>query len=260
MFHLHINSVRYPNQNSADLEFVFNPPRQLGKRYEVACVGGKVVNSVPNISAKLGNNTLRYSVDGGNTFKVVTLPDGSYTTTGLETELRSVMKENGDYTVVNGEEIYKIDLKVSLHLLRVQIELDADTQLDLGHSNLYQVLGFSTGTILDGGASGDTFTAEGTSLFTDRGSLFYIQTDIIDNGMIVGDGGNNLSGILKVKESSGLGFAVNLESPSGEDVYYPLNTKTLTRMKVRVLDAYGVLADFRGETTSFQFRFRPIDE
>jgi len=259
MFHLHINSVRYPNQNPADIQFIFNPPKILEKKYEVACVGGKVVNSVPNISAKLGNNSLRYSVDGGNTFKVVTFPDGSYTTSGLEAELRSAMKGNGDYSVVNGEEIYKIDLKVSLYLLRIQIELDADTQLDLGHSDLYQVLGFSTGAILDGGVSGDTFTAEGTSLFTNRGSLFYIQTDIIDQGMIVGDGGNNLSGILKVKESSGLGFAVNLESPSGEDVYYPVNTQNLTRMRVRVLDAFGVLADFRGETTSFQFRFRPIE-
>lgn len=255
-FNLYLSSLNFPGQDPASLEYTFNPPIQLDGPYEMACVGGKIINSIPNVSSSLNNNTLRYSVDGGGTWHTVTLPEGSYQTTAIETEVRKAMDTNGDFTVVGGENVYGIDFKASNYLLRFQVILKANVQLDLSIGELYKLLGFSSPSILDGGVSGDTFTAPNIALFTTGGENYYIQTDIVRYGMAVGSDSTNIAGVIRGVESTALGYPVNLRDPSGQYPYFPVNTNVLRTIRIRCFDGLGRQANFRGEAAQYELRFR----
>ena len=254
-FDIYLNSLDYPGQSSGNLNVTFFPPITMQEPYEVALVGGNIVNSIPNVSPTLNNNTFRYSVDGGTTWHTVTLPTGTYQTGALQTELYNAMDANGDFTVTNGVKTYAISFVANLYLLRVQTVLAANAEVDFTTGLLYQLLGYQTASVLSGGADGATFTAENNALFTNASDVFYIQTNIVDGGINLGN--NPMGGIVKTVESSGLGISIGLSDPSGDYPYFPVHNRILRGMTVTVYNNFGQVADFRGESASFGFRFRP---
>jgi len=243
------------SSKSGVIDYFFDPPMSLDKPYEVALTGGKLTNSVPNVSPALNNNTFRYSVDGGVNYETVTLPTGTYQTTALNSELHAAMLANDDDIVVNGEPTYPIRFTANIYLLRFQVELGANCRLDLTAGELYKLLGFTTASILDGGAGGATFTADSIALFTTPGEAFYVQLDIINGGMITGT--SSLSGVLKAVEGTGLGVVVSLRDASGDYNYYPVNTNVLRNLKITVFDNLLRVADFNGESVNIELKFRP---
>ena len=106
MFKMFFRSSDFPTQSPTNLSIPLSPPLRLTEDYEVALSGGSIVNVAANLSAALNNNTVRYSVNGGATWKTVVFPNGSYQCTALNTELQNAMFANGDYTVVNGTDIF----------------------------------------------------------------------------------------------------------------------------------------------------------
>jgi hypothetical protein len=255
-FNLYLSSVQFPSQDPANLEYIFNPPLVLDGNYSLALVGGKITNSVPNVSPALNNNTFRYSLDDGASWTTVTIPTGTYNTAFLNQHLQDVMFANGDYTTVppSTDPVFAISFEASIALLRFRIVLKPNASIDLTIGNFYQLLGFATPQIFDGGVSGATFTAPNIALFTTRGEIYYIQTDVIDGGLSLGE--NRINGVLKAVESGGIGLPISLRDPSGDYAYFPVNLKRLNRLRVQVYDNFGALANFNGETTSFELRFK----
>ena len=82
----------YPTQSSSNFQATVSPAIAVSVPYECAVVGGQmVVNSAINVSSTLNNNTLRYSVNGGSTWKTVTFPKGTYQTLNIQTQLQTTM-------------------------------------------------------------------------------------------------------------------------------------------------------------------------
>ena len=80
------------------------------KRYEAALLFIDLYNLIPNITEK--NNTFRYSVDKGRSFKNINLGTGSYELGTLNTEIQRIMAVNGDYDSVH--QVFYIDISANI--------------------------------------------------------------------------------------------------------------------------------------------------
>ena len=257
-FRVYVRSIDYPTQSPTNLVATFNPEITFtsNKPYEVALVGGKITNALPNLSVALGNNTIRYSMNGGTTWKTIVFPDGCYDTTALTTEIQSAFDTNGDYTTVSGVRVYPIEISAALYLDRAQVTLLANVNLDLSIGGFSLLLGFPA-TILTGGTTGGIYTAPNAATFTNISSNFLIYTDIISDGVRMG---NILtSGILKIFDGGSPGYPISLYDNYMNFQFFPVMPTRMTSLRMRVLDNNGNVADLRGEQTAFELLFRPID-
>ena len=80
------------------------------KRYEAALLSIALYNSIPNITEE--NNTVRYSVDKGRSFKNINLGTSSYELSTLNTEIQKMMAVNGDYERVH--QAFYIDISANI--------------------------------------------------------------------------------------------------------------------------------------------------
>jgi hypothetical protein len=85
------------NSPAGDFTTVFTPALDLSDGdYEVALLDGILWNSVPNISAAIGNNTLSYSPDGGSSNFTVTFPDGVWSVNAIASFLADQISVQGN--------------------------------------------------------------------------------------------------------------------------------------------------------------------
>lgn len=243
-----IRSSDYPTQSLANILYTFQPFIKLKEDLEVAISGGKIVNSVPNISPGLGNNTFAYSHNAGITWFTVTLPAGAYQTQALNEVV-------GDALVANGHTITAINFIASVYLNRLQMDLDPNFRVDFTVSTLYTTLGFLS-QIYNGGAGGALFTAPNIALFTDPTDNYFITTDIIDEGIFITNSFGG--GVLKVVPGGVPGYPISLKESNGQYDYFPVNKRSIANLRIIIYDNFGRVADFRGEAYSIELHFRPI--
>jgi hypothetical protein len=255
MFKMFFRSSDYPTQSPTNLTIPLSPPLRLTDDYEVAISGGSIVNVAANLSAALNNNTVRYSTNGGGSWKTVTFPNGSYQCTALNTELQYAMTANGDYTIVNDVQVFPIQFLATLYLDRVQIQLAVNTELDLSIGNFASLLGF-TPQILSAGGSQQLFTASGAAGFTDSSLNYFIYTDVINGGLNLGSQFTN--GILIAVAGGDAGLAVSLKQSNGIYDYYPLTSRNIDFIRLVVYNNLLQVADLLGEDTGFELTFQPL--
>jgi hypothetical protein len=90
---------------------------------QVALSSVSMYNSVFNITAALGNNTLKYTwVDGS--VKTVTIIDGFYDVDGLNDYLHQIMLNNGHYLIENstGNFVWFITIQINVTIYAIQIQ------------------------------------------------------------------------------------------------------------------------------------------
>ena len=77
------------------LQTSFNPPLIFPSEcgYEIALVGLETYYSFPNIDKK--NNKVQFSLDKGQTWKVLAIPTGCYEIKAINSTLKRLIKENG---------------------------------------------------------------------------------------------------------------------------------------------------------------------
>ncbi len=250
-----VSSNVSPNQSASNLTTQIYPPILLPNlNYEVAIVGGSIVNSLANVSTSLNNNSFRYSPDNGTTWYTVNLPKGTYTTTGIQQQLQLALIANNNVTVSNGVNVYPITFSANLTFLKVQVQLNGGYEVDFSNGNLYQLLGYLP-QIYAGGINGETFIAPNSAQFTNRSSFYMIYCDLIQGGLQ-----NSIVpyGIMKIVPGGDLGYAISLVPTFNDIDYFQVKTQNITSINFMVLDAYGNIADLQGEPTSFQLRFRKI--
>ena len=255
-YQLVISSIAVPDQNPADIYWVVTPSLNLGNQpYEVALTDGDFTNSIPNISAALGNNTFSYSSDDHDGVVSVTLPDGAYIAAGIQAVLQGVMLSNGDYSGTAPNYVYPINFISNVTFDRVQIQLNPGYNIMIPAA-FGVVLGFPAGTY-SGGDTVTTFTATNIATFNNRSQRLYVYTDITSGGMNTAASNSNASGIIKSVAGGALDYGQSLKDPV-QYSYYPVNKKVVDSIRMRFYDSYGSIANFNGEGTNFELTFRPI--
>jgi hypothetical protein len=193
------------------------------------------------------NNKFRYSVDGGNTWKLITIETGSYELESINDEIQRLMKINGDWDSVS--KAYYINISANTSTLKSIIDItNADYKIDFTIPNsLTSLLGFDSVILSEGRNISDSIVN-----IIDFNSIF-VNCDCI-NGSYVNGISSPVIYSFGPKVSPGCRI---VESPVNL-VYLPLNRKTLSEFSLWITDQAGRHIDFRGENITCRFHIRNI--
>jgi hypothetical protein len=213
--------------------------------FEIALVNLETWYSFANIAPN--NNLFRYSVDGGNTWKLIAIETGAYEFEALNDEIQRLMVVNGDW---NAEEnAYYITLSANTSTLKSSIDItNPDYKVDFTIGNtIRSILGFNS-EILSHGYN----VSENIINIIDFNSIF-INCDCINESYV-----NGISSpvIYSFGPKVSPGFRI-VESPVNL-IYLPLNRKTLSEFSIWITDQDGRHIDFRGEYITCRFHIRNI--
>jgi len=150
---------------SSSLRAVFNPPIELdpNKVHTVQLSGGYFTVAWPNISTKLGNNTIKIAYNSGTdavpvwTYTVITLPDGRYDVPDIGDYLTNQQRNlydgttrhfvvAGDATLDKKDDIVGVTIGFDNTSMKTKVYLQKNFQVDL--SNMGKMLGWSDNQVL----------------------------------------------------------------------------------------------------------------
>ena len=116
--------------NGGNFNTEITPPLRLkaGSEYEVALLAATICRGWPTIANELANNKIQYRLNGTDTWKTITFPDGNYTLDLLNMYLKATMKAAGHYNAgadtsptATNDDIYYIVLGANIATGRVKI-------------------------------------------------------------------------------------------------------------------------------------------
>ncbi len=213
--------------------------------FEIALVNLETWYSFANVTPI--NNLFRYSADGGNTWKLISIETGSYEIESLNDEIQRLMKINGDWNSENNA--YYITLSANTSTLKSIIDItNADYTIDFTIANtIRSILGFDSIIIAEGHN-----VSENIVNIIDFNSIF-VNCDCISESYV-----NGISSpvIYSFGPKVSPGYRI-VESPVNL-VYLPLNRKTLSELSIWITDQAGRPIDFRGENITCRFHIRNI--
>jgi hypothetical protein len=226
---------------------VVNTDRNNIKRHEIALINANLWYSWDNISALLGNNTLRYY--NGSVWRSVTIPDGIYQLTDINNYLESVMMANNDYN--SAANTYYISLTPNYNTLKCQLTISNSYQLDLSVSSLNVLLGFNSAIY--------TTSQQGSNEvdITNGVNALYIHCSAVGNSF---NNGVASDIIYTFNPTSGPGTAIVI-SPY-HPVYIPLRSDSniqITQIQMQITDQMGRPINFSGQPVSYLLHIREVD-
>ena len=213
--------------------------------FEIALVNLETWYSFANVTAR--NNQFRYSVDGGNTWKLISIETGAYELESINDEIQRLMKANGDWDAIN--DAYFISISANTSTLKSIIDVtNTEYKIDFTISNSISIiLGFNSVILSHGRNISDSIVN-----IIDFNSIF-VNCDCINESYV-----NGISSpvIYSFGPKVSPGYRI-VESPVNL-VYLPLNRKTLSEFSVWITDQVGRPIDFRGENITCRFHIRNI--
>lgn len=213
--------------------------------FEIALVNLETWYSFANVSSS--NNQFRYSVDDGNTWKLITIETGSYELESINDEIQRLMKANGDWDVIN--DAYYISISANTSTLKSIIDIvNVDYKIDFTVTNsIRSILGFESVVLSLGHNISDNIVN-----IIDFNSIF-VNCDCINESYV-----NGISSpvIYSFGPKVSPGYRI-VESPVNL-VYLPLNRKTLSEFSIWITDQAGRPINFRGENITCRFHIRNI--
>ena len=124
------------SDNKSRFNTRLNPTLQLDKEkeYEIALVNLETYYSFPNIDET--NNVFVYSLDKGNSWVKIKIPEGSYEIHDINNTIQHEMEKKGHHDTIN--EDYYINISANSNTLKSVLILEKDYQ-----NSLAKVLGFT---------------------------------------------------------------------------------------------------------------------
>lgn len=248
---LTIDSSRVGNGTSDNFEVIFNNPINLqgfingNRKYEIALVTADLWYTWHNITSSYANNTFRYH--NGVGWTTITLPNGNYAVGDINDYLHDIMVANGDYTTVNGENIYDVNFVANEVTIKVRIEITGGYQVDLTTSLLNELIGFNQ-VILN------TTTESPNQVDITRG----VNNLLIHCSLVSGsyDNGTTSDILYSFTPNTTRGASIHVEP--NNPIYVPMNFYTLVdRIKMRITDQQNRAVNFNNETVSYFLMIRP---
>ena len=135
-------------------------------------------DTIHNVTAEFGNNTLKYSFKG-EMFSVV-FPDGTYTFKDFNNYLHFAMKQNGHFGVdgATKAELFGISLIVNSVYNIVSVRITENYQLIIDSAETSNFLGIEKGTY-----SSD-FQGQGNPNITMGNDMLFVHCNVVNNSLI----------------------------------------------------------------------------
>ena len=223
--------------NFSNLEF------NRDKEYQIALLNYSMWYSWYNISSALGNNKFYYY--NGATNRTITLPDGQYGISDINSYIKSqitLLGDNQDNITITG----------NYNTLKVDIVVVGSYTVTFGANSLYIILGFNNAQVLTAG----TTASPNQPNVTNGVDALNINTSLIDsNSNLLND--NHSSAIFSFVPQSGPGS--NLNERIAFPIYLPLNAHgNIYNVQFSVSDQNGNILDLNGEQVSLSFHIKEI--
>ena len=240
------HNVRKKQQNNKPSDFTirFNQPIILdeNKEYELGLSGIISMSFTwSNITSNLNNQKIKYSSDGGKTWKDLIFPPGIWNYTGLN----NFIKEQTKIKTSNST-TYPITLEFSGITLRTTIILATNYQLDLRPSNFGDLIGFNK-QILTSSSVGDYMP----NLSQDR-EILNIHCDII-SGSIVDE---HETDIIYTFGTNDLVPSYAFTKEPLRVRFYPVNKYRIKTIRIYITDGKRRIIDLNDADTSFALILR----
>jgi len=223
--------------NFSNLEF------NRDKEYQIALLNYSMWYSWYNISTDLGNNKFYYY--NGTTNRSITLPDGQYGISDLNSYIKAqitLLGDNQDNITITG----------NYNTLKVDIVVVGTYTVTFGANSLYIILGFNNAQVLTAG----TTASPNQPNVTNGVDALNINTSLIDsNSNLLND--NHSTCIYQFVPQSGPGS--NLNERISYPIYLPLNAHgNIYNVQFSISDQNGNILDLNGEHVSLSFHIKEI--
>jgi hypothetical protein len=211
-------------------------------KYEATLLSLDTYNSIPNITVQK-NNIFRYSIDNGQTWKIIAFNTGAYELAAINNELKRQLIANGD-----SDSAITITANVSRLTSIVNIE-DLNYLIDFGVAN-------SIGSVLGFGAEIIRYGYNESPKIVD---IMQVNSIIVNIDIIMGSyvNGSPSPAIYSFYPNVAPGYKI-VERPNPSLTYYPVTRHDISRMRVWLNDQNGNLVDFRGETITIRICIREL--
>ena len=208
--------------------------------YEVALVKASLWYSYHNISSSFSNNVIAY-YNGSVWRSDITIPNGMYGITELETYIQAQMTSNGD-TASN------ITFDPNYNTMKLTITLSGGYQVDLSKSNIYSILGFNSGILT-------TTTTSPNAVDVTRG----VNDLLINCSLVSGsayDNGIKSDTLYSFVPDVSPGYLMTVSPP--ELIYIPIRERNnIQTIRLHISDQLSRAVNLNGEPTSYLLHLRP---
>lgn len=233
-----------------DFVIHFTSPLNLGSEaWEMSMVSANFWNANPNISGPLYNNDyFSYSPDGV-TWKVITLPEGTYSIQAINAEVQRQIAANGDIAA-------NVLFAPNSTTLKAEITTVAPYEVDLGTGSLlYDLLGF---TLAQVAAPLTGYNTGALRANINRGvNNIYLHCDLVDPSSSYDStqGSDILSDLAFQGRAPGQGVYIEKKY----QMWIPVVRKTIIQdVRVKMTDQLGRRYSIRGEPMNVQIYMRPV--
>lgn len=245
-----LSSYSVKNQGSntpSDFVTKFTRPLRLDDNKQYAIGLNRIINmsfTWFNVNAGYNNQLIKYSKDAGKTFENVSFPAGVWNYTDLNERIQeaTVIKQ------ANKEDEYPINLAFDDTTFGVTITLMENCQLDLTHSNFYDLIGFDKELVTQ---TKTGLRVPNPSQDTD---ILNIHCNLINNSLVDGED----SDIIYSFSTSVLRPSYSLTIEPRRGTYNPINKNSISIIRTHIIDGKRRVINLSGADTSFSLILKEI--
>ena len=234
-------------EQGEDFEITFdNFELNKERTYEIALLKASIWYSYHNISSEFGNNQLRYRTSSSASWNNVNFDDGIYGVLDINTKLQSVMKTNGDFSVVSGVDNFNITISPNYQTLRVLVSVSGGYELDFTTSKLRELLGFTSIVVssTQQGANAADITRGVNSL-------------VLKNSLVKNSYDNGASSNIIYSFVPNVSPGALMDITPNNPVYLDINeTNNITRIRFQLQDNQNRIVKLNGEHVFLLFDIR----
>jgi hypothetical protein len=229
----------------------FRPSLNLDKtkKYKVALHSLQSVYSWHNIEATRNNNLVRYSTDGV-VFKDVNFADGVYSYSDINKVIHQTMEDNGDYTEVNGEKIFAINLSFNINTFNVELDITPPYQFDMVSQNFGDLLGFLVDLPYTGYAVSDK-----TPDITNSIDNIFVKCSLVSDSINDGSSGDTLF----TYSTATLSRSFSYQFEPYNLLWSNLNSYLISEVRFRTTDVFNRDIDFNGVDVQYTIIIKEIE-
>jgi hypothetical protein len=232
--------------NTTDFTTSFHPAIKLDpkKEYEAAFLSLETYNSIPNITEN--NNTFKYSIDDGNTWKIIKLPTDAYEYTQIADEIQRQMIENNDFDSNEAKNDFYINFSICRLSSLIEIK-NPSYKIDFGvEYSIGPTLGFSN-EILTRGVHKSPKIVDITNI-----NSILINVDFIEGGYV---NKSYCHAIHNFSPKVGPGYKI-FEQPSPELIFYRVSKDFIPDVRVWLTDQNQNVINLQGERITVRILIR----
>lgn len=195
-----------------------------------------------NINSGLKNQLIKYSSDGGSTWKDITFPPGTWNYVDFNDHIKEKTK-----TGTSSNPSYPITLEFDNTTYKTIITLATNYQLDLRPSNFHDLIGFNKRILTSTENVGDY-----TPNLSQDTEILNIHCDLISESLVDGDE----TDILYTFGTNDLTPSYAFTKQPRRVKFYPVNKYLINNIRIYITDGQRRIIDLNNADTAFSLILR----